>query len=176
MSTASIDRIVLVGFMGAGKSSVGALCAARLQWRFVDTDQVVEDGEGRSIPEIFTADGEDHFRTLEARVTRKAVLGRHIVVATGGGWPMASDWRNDLPPGSLAVWLDVTRDVVLDRVGNDLESRPLLSGAGGLGGVSQLMDFRRSYYSLADVRVDTDGRTVDDVTAQILVLLGGDPP
>lgn len=169
------DRVVLVGFMAAGKSTVGRRLAGRLGYRFVDLDEEVERRAGRSIPEIFRQEGEARFRELETAVTRdldpKAAPAAEeddgLVVAAGGGW-MARPELRDRWPDAVRVWLTVEPDTVLERVGNDLEGRPMLDPADPAGSVRRLLAEREDSYARAEVRVETDGATPEEVVGRVL--------
>lgn len=164
-------RVVLIGFMGAGKSEVGRALAARLGWRFLDFDEVIEQGAGRSVREIFEAEGEAAFRRMEADVA-DALLGEEgVVLATGGGWAAAPDRLANLPEGSVSVWLRVSVAEALRRSRAAPGSRPLLEGPGVESRASELLRTREPFYAAADAGVDTDGSTVEDVTARILEIL-----
>lgn len=171
MTDADVDRVVLVGFMGAGKSAVADRLAARLDWTAVDTDRLIEAEVGRSIPTIFAKDGEAYFREVERRVVAEALGSRQVVVATGGGWAGRPDWLDDIPPRSLTVWLDVSTETALERVGPDPRDRPLLATEEGRREADRRHEGRRASYALADLRVDTNVPTVDDVSARILEVL-----
>ena len=171
MSEAAFRRVVLVGFMGAGKSAVAKSVADAIGWSSVDADQAIESEEGRSIARIFEQDGEAYFRSVERRVTGSLLEGDHVVVASGGGWAGEGSWVDTLPPGTLSVWLDVTTDEALERVGPDYAERPLLATESGRADADRRHRVRRPSYALAKVRVDTNGSTVDDVSARILELL-----
>ena len=166
-----VDRVVLVGFMGAGKTSVGRSLARRLGWRFVDVDTVVAERSGRGIDEIFRTDGEGAFRLLEAAAATDALREAHVVVATGGGWAAREGALESLPSGCVSVWLGVGAEEAVRRAEGDASVRPLLAVEDPLENASRLLSGRRPFYRRADVRVDTEGRSVDDVTTRILEIL-----
>ena len=99
-------NIVLIGMMGSGKTTVGKLLARRLRRLFVDTDALIEEREGRSIPDIFARDGEDAFRALELEVSRELSGGRGLVIACGGGLPTQEEAIRPLKENGLVFWLD----------------------------------------------------------------------
>lgn len=171
MTETKCARVLLVGFMGAGKSTVGAAVARRLGWRFVDVDAEVEKAEGASIPEIFSASGENAFREMEARVASRALSGSDVVVAAGGGWAAAPGRLSGVPLGTVSVWLEVSAEEAVRRAATQPGRRPLLDVGQPLERARTLLEVRRSAYAAADWTVDTDGLSVDDVTARVLGIL-----
>jgi len=154
-------RVVLVGPMGAGKSTVGQLLAERWNMAFRDTDDDVEQAEGRTISDIFVDDGEERFRSLERAAVARAVADHSGVLAVGGGAVMAEETRA-LLAGQRVVFLRVGLSDAAARVGLGA-SRPLLLG-NVRGTMKALLDERTPVYeSVAGVVVDTDGRTPDEV-------------
>ena len=173
-------RIVLVGFMAAGKTTVGRLLAERVGYRFVDLDREVERLAGRPIPRIFRKAGETRFRELEAEATRALdpppgaegtvdPAPGGIVIAAGGGW-MARPELRDRWPGAVRVWLRVEPRTVLDRV-PDVTSRPMLDPDAPLASARSLLEERRAEYRRAEAAVDTDELSPDEVVDRILEAL-----
>lgn len=159
--------IVLVGFMGAGKSSVGSALAKDLGLRFVDTDQVVVQRALQSIPEIFEREGEAGFRTREREVATEALSGVDSVVSLGGGAVVDPHIRELLGPATV-VHLDVGLAEALRRVGDD-PSRPMLQR-----NTEELYRTRDPLYrAVADVTVVTDGRSVEEVVTEVSGNLSG---
>lgn len=171
MSSVRLSRIVLVGFMGAGKSSVGRALAERLGWRFVDADDAVEETVGLPVPEIFRRHGEDAFREWEAETVDEILSERCVVVATGGGWAAREGRLNTLPEGTVSVWLRVSAEEAVRRTRDDVVERPLLGVDDPMGRARALLRARKPRYAEATLGVDTEGRTVDDVTARICRML-----
>jgi shikimate kinase len=154
-------RVVLVGPMGAGKTTVGRLLAERWDVPFRDTDDDVERVEGRTISDIFVESGEDHFRALERAAVARALADHPGVLAVGGGAVMAEETRSAMA-GHRVVFLRVGLADAADRVGLGV-SRPLLLG-NVRGTMKALLDERTPVYeSVATAVVDTDGRTPDEV-------------
>jgi shikimate kinase len=143
-------RIVLVGFMGAGKSTVGPLLAEALGRRFVDSDRRIEEGVGLSVPEIFSHHGEAAFRAHERRVALELAGAGPIVLAAGGGAFADPETRQALQRDALTVWLRAPLEVLMARLPQD-GSRPL---AGSRERMAQLLAARESSYRLADLIVD----------------------
>ena len=175
MTSGLCERVVLVGFMGAGKTTVGRSVATRLGWRFRDLDSEIEIEAGASVAEIFDRFGEERFREIEARVADRVLQASGVVIATGGGWASRSGSIEGLPLGTASVWLVVDLEEALRRASLDARARPLLQGVGGAPAdateVQKRFDERIERYSLARWAVDTEGRTVEDVTARVLEIV-----
>ncbi len=161
---------VLLGFMGAGKSSVGRIVARRLGADFVDVDVRIESAAGRSVTEIFASQGEEVFREMEAEAIRDAVSAPGRVVAAGGGAFIDPGNRALLREYAPVVFLDASPETVIARLSRDA-SRPLLQGGNREARVRELMARRRPFYAEADVTVDTDGLTVFQVAGRVIALL-----
>lgn len=166
-----LERIVLVGFMGAGKTAVGRRLAELLGWEFVDSDLVIEESTGRSVRELFATEGEAEFRRLEQSTVAALLARRQVVIATGGGWPVRPGGLEGVPEGSATIWLQVTIDEVLRRVGDD-SGRPLLDRPDAQAFAVDLLRTRAKRYALADHYADTTLATVAEVAGQILDTLG----
>lgn len=162
--------IVLVGFMGAGKTTVGRLLATRLGREFVDADAEIAAGQGRSVPEIFSAAGEDGFRWIEAEVIGGLLAGPEVVLALGGG-ALGTPAVRECVAGHTVVLLDVPLDVALARVGGD-PSRPMLRTP-DLAGL--YAGRQRAYREAASVVVPVAGRTPDEVVDLVLAALSTAP-
>lgn len=146
--------IVLVGLMGAGKSTVGRRLAARLGLRFRDADNEIEAAAGMSIPDIFATYGEAHFRDGERRVIERLLQGKPMVLATGGGAYMDSATRETIAQCGVSVWLRADLDTLMRRV-RKRSNRPLLQNPDPEGTMQRLIDARYPVYALADVCVES---------------------
>lgn len=143
--------LFLVGMMGAGKSTTGRELARRLGYRFMDTDQLIEQATGRPIADIFATDGEAAFRALETQVLAQVSAYTRLVVATGGGIVLARKNWSYLHQGAV-VWLDPPLPLLQQRLATDTQ-RPLLQGEDGLKKLDSLLEQRQQLYDQADVRV-----------------------
>ena len=161
------DKLYLVGFMGAGKSTVARGLGARIGWRAEDIDQRIEARERRSVATIFAQSGEAYFRQAERQALGELLPMREIVVATGGGTFIEPDNRALMLADGAVAWLDVPLDRVLDRVPAD-GRRPLASD---LTQMQQLYVRRQVVYAEAHVRIDAAG-PVADVVEQLLDWIG----
>jgi shikimate kinase len=144
--------LVLVGLMGAGKSTVGKRLASRLHLPFVDADHEIEQAAGLSITEIFARFGEAEFRDGERRVIARLIDGRAKVIATGGGAFMQDETRALILERATAIWLDADLDVLADRVARR-EGRPLLAGRDPRTVLAELAAVRNPVYALAPIHV-----------------------
>ncbi len=160
-------RVVLVGFMGAGKSTIGRRLARRLGYRFEDMDRRIEKREGLSVARLFQERGEAAFRALEREEARELSGLTHVVVASGGGAFAQEATRALLQGGSLTVWLQCSLESALRRVRPDA-SRPL---AGNREIMRTLLAEREPFYRRADVTVDTSRRTPREVVDRIVELI-----
>jgi shikimate kinase len=171
LSTEPGPVVVLVGSMGAGKTTVGRLVAERLRVGFRDTDDDVEAAAGRSVADIFVEDGEQEFRALERRAVAAALTEHAGVLALGGGAVLDPDTRA-LLAGRPVVFLRVGLAAAAQRVGLGV-SRPLLLG-NVRGRIKQLLDERTPVYeAVARHTVETDGRTAAEVADEVSALLDG---
>lgn len=169
-------RVLLVGFMGSGKTSVGREVAARLGWRFEDFDRAVEAEEGRSVAEIFALHGEPYFREAERRVGERLLRKERVVLAAGGGWAAVPGRLRAVPVGTASFWLRVSPEEALRRVSREPGARPLLDRPDALRVASRLVAERSPGYRQASWTVDTDRSSVEDVSAEILRVLARNYP
>lgn len=165
-----MSHILLIGFMGAGKSRVAAALAKRLGFAFVDLDREIERLAGKTIPEIFTRDGEEGFREVEHAALESLADAPDSVVACGGGIVLRDESRSLLRRLGRVVYLAVSAEEALARIG-DTTGRPLLAGdAASLA--PKILDARLALYrSVAEITVDTNGRSVDEVLAEVTEIL-----
>ncbi len=167
------DRVVLVGMMGVGKSTVGKGLAERLGWRFCDSDDQVLAGTGRTIPEIFAEEGEEAFRAEETRVLAEALTGDEpVVVAAAGGVVLSAANRRLLAGSGVVVWLRAPPGVLARRVG-DGSGRPLLDRDPERALVALETVRRPLYESVATITLDVDGHRPEQVLASLVEVLAG---
>jgi shikimate kinase len=162
-----IVNLALIGFMGAGKTSVGRQAAEQLHFEFLDTDELIESGTGRTISEIFKTDGEPAFRALE-RQTVEDLASRHsTVISTGGGLPVNSANLTSLKTHALVVCLWASPEKIWERVKNQTH-RPLLHDSDPQKKIRDLLAAREQFYKQADVLINTDIRSVREVVQQVV--------
>ena len=166
-------NIVLVGFMGTGKTSVGHALAAALKMEFVDMDAMIEDREARPISDIFATDGEPYFRTVERQVAQELAARNGLVVGTGGGVVLHPENISDFIATGLVVCLQAAPATILDRVAHDT-TRPLLAGDDKLQSILAILETRQHLYDALPHQVDTNGRSIEQVAVQIRKLYEAD--
>lgn len=162
-------NLVLIGFMGSGKSTVGRELHARLGYELVDMDAVIEQREGRPISRIFDENGEEHFRELETELLKElASDGRRKIISTGGGVVVKEGNRELLRRLGYVVWLQAPVGVIHDRTSRNRE-RPLLLTEDPVGRIEALLEKRKPYYAeTAHLSVDTSGLDGGELAAGIL--------
>jgi shikimate kinase len=162
-----VRSIVLVGLMGAGKSTVGRRLAQKLGLPFRDADNEIEAAAGMSIPDIFAIHGEAHFRDGERRVIARLLQEGPMVLATGGGAFMNEETRARIAENGISIWLRADLDVLMRRV-RKRATRPLLQNPDPEGTMRQLMAKRHPVYALADLTVESHEAPHDRVVTEIM--------
>jgi len=162
------ERIYLIGFMGTGKTTIGAELAQALGYALVDSDHEVVARVGRSIPELFAAEGEAYFRARETEVLDELATREQLVITTGGGAVLAAANRERMASSGLVVCLTASVEEIVRRVQED-PNRPLLqSGASVRERVEQLLRSRAGLYDFAALTVDTTGREIPAIVSEIV--------
>jgi shikimate kinase len=164
--------IVLVGMMGAGKSSVGRRLATRLGLTFVDADTEIEAAAGMSIADIFAAHGEAYFRSGEARVIARLLEGGPQVMATGGGAIMNADTRALVRAKGVSIWLDADYEVLLRRVKRRTD-RPMLKTVDPAETLRRLLEERKSVYAQADLTIRSRDAPHETIVSEAIAALAG---
>jgi shikimate kinase len=159
--------IFLVGFMGAGKTTVGQALAEAMGWQFADLDPLIEKREGQTVREIFETRGEPEFRRLEREAIAACREVSKAVIALGGGAYIAEENRLLLREIGVTVWLDCPLEICLRRIGGDA-ARPLLRSTEEM---RELFEHRRPAYGLADLTIETGDRPPKELAVEILKLL-----
>ena len=162
-----IVNLALIGFMGAGKTSVGRLAAEQLHFDYLDTDDMIQSLTGRSITDIFKTDGEPAFRTLERQIVGELTARSRMVISTGGGLPVNPDNLTNLKTHALVVCLWASPEKIWERVKNQTH-RPLLHDPDPQKKIRDLLAAREPFYKQADVLVNTDIRAVREVAQQVV--------
>lgn len=162
--------LVLVGLMGAGKTTIGRRLAQALNLDFVDADAEIETAAGETIPEIFENHGEAAFRAGEKRVIARLLTKGPHVLATGGGAYMNAQTRENIAQHAVSIWLHADLDVLMDRVGRR-GNRPLLNEENPRAVMEKLISERYPVYKLADLTVDSVEGTHEHVVEKLLIAL-----
>ena len=159
-------NIVLVGFMGTGKTSIGRRLSMQLRMRYVDTDDVIERDSGRRISDIFSEDGEPVFRELESEAVRKVSKLENHIISTGGGVVLKEANMVELRRNGIIFCLTATAEEIYQRVRHQ-SHRPLLQTPDALTKIRSMLEDRHPYYAKADYMVETTGRSFGEVMAYI---------
>ena len=166
------DVICLIGYRGTGKTSVAEQLASRLGRECFDSDREIESAAGRSIAEIFATDGEAHFRNLEREAVESVLAGGPRIVSLGGGAILREENRRRMAESATVVWLCAAAEIIHQRLATDpatASQRPNLTADGGLTEIQQVLEQRSPIYrECADLVVDTEGKDVAAVAAEIL--------
>ena len=169
--------MILIGYRGCGKTTIGRLAARRLAWEFIDTDDAIQKSTGRTISEIFAAEGEPAFRTLECAAISHALQQKRCVVSVGGGAVIDPETRSRLREAGICVWLTAPPTELHRRIEADarsMDSRPPLTDQSGLAEIERLPASRLPLYrETADHEVDTDSRSLDDLVEDVVALVAG---
>lgn len=166
-----IDKnIVLVGFMGAGKSATAEVLAVKLGFKRVSTDEMIVEQEGRAINDIFETDGEQYFRDCETRMIYDIAQLRRLVVDCGGGVVLKDENLAILKQHGVIVYLQTSPDVIYERVKHDTH-RPLLNVEDPIKAINDLLSERVACYAKADYIVVTDNKTAGEVAEEIIEIL-----
>ena len=165
-------RVILIGPMGSGKTTIGSLLAQRLGLSFRDTDHLIEEQEGKTVSQIFLDQGEDAFRAIEKRVLREELLTDGTVLSLGGGAPISIDAQSALRAiSSHIIFLDISLSTVAPRIGFNRD-RPLLLN-NPRGQWQTLMEARRPIYeAIADTMINVDDKSEEEIVTIVLSSLG----
>lgn len=167
-------KIVLTGFMGTGKTSVGREISRKLGYRFIDTDVLIEEREGRAISVIFKENGEDYFRKLEEGVIEVVSKEKNVVIATGGGVIKNRKNVENLGREGIIIWLKASPEIILKRIMTEGGKRPLLEVEEPISEVNKLLNERMGLYRQSDTSIDTDYITSEEAAEEIMEKLGLD--
>ncbi len=152
--TNTLENLVLIGYMGSGKTTVGKTLAKMMQFSFLDTDEMIEKQQNKTIREIFAADGEQAFRDLETDLLKQLVAEKrkHLVLSTGGGMPLRAENQKLLSKLGLVVYLKAEPETIYHRVKNDTK-RPLLQCENPFAAIKEMIDVRNPVYEEAAAQI-----------------------
>jgi shikimate kinase len=162
----SIPNLVLVGFMGTGKSAVGRRIAPQLHLEFIDMDDLIESRQGRSISQIFTEQGEPAFRAIERDLAHELAPPQGRVIATGGGVVLNPENLHDFQAGGLVICLKATPEVIFQRVASN-RRRPLLNTPNPFQSMVALLEQRRPFYEAIPQSIDTSSGSLNQIVSEI---------
>jgi len=166
-----MKNIILIGFMGTGKTTVGRRLARRLGREFLDTDSEIERVAGKTIPQIFAQDGEVRFRSEERLVVQKLSSQENLVIATGGGIVLNPDNVADLKHNGILICLAASPEVIYERV-KGKKNRPLLNRVNNLlEHIKEMLEKRKPFYQVADCVINTDRKSREQVVEEIVAYL-----
>ena len=164
-----VNNLIIVGFSGSGKTSVGRILAGLLGWRFVDSDDEIVHEQGMSIADIFAVYGEDRFRSLERDMISRLCQDSGRVISVGGGTIVDQCNKRFMLDGNCVVRLVASPETILHRLSRtNLTERPMLSSPDPLGRISRLLADREEHYGAAHFHVDTEDMTPEEVADSVL--------
>ena len=162
--------IFLIGMMGCGKSQTGLKLAELLKYKYIDLDSLIEKLAKKSINQIFNDEGEDNFRELETNCLKETIKIPSLVISTGGGIVTKSENWGILRQG-IIVWIDLDKDIALDRLKNEIDKRPLLQGKNLNDLYISILKSRENLYSQADLRIEIKKENVEEVAMKIIYVM-----
>jgi shikimate kinase len=163
-------NIVLLGFMGTGKTTVARKLSEILGLKYISTDGLIEEREKRTINEIFTHEGEEYFRKIEKEIVKEVAEGDGQIIDAGGGVVLDSRNIEALRKNGILICLTARPEVILERT-KDKNDRPLLNVGDKLEKINQLLEYRKPFYDRADYFIDTSDLNIEDVVKKILEII-----
>lgn len=161
-------NIVLIGFMGCGKSTISGCLRRMFAMKTVEMDQIISEREGLSIPEIFEVHGEEYFRNLETNLLIELQSEKNVVISCGGGVPMRERNVAEMKKNGRVILLTAKPETIYERVRDD-HNRPLLEGHKTVAYIAELMEKRREKYeAAADLRIETDGKNETEICEELV--------
>ncbi|MCD5397356.1 shikimate kinase [candidate division NPL-UPA2 bacterium] len=165
-----MKNIVLLGFMGTGKTAIGKRVAEKLEMEYLDVDTLIEKEAGMSINELFSRFGEEHFRNLESKLARKVSQYKNKVIATGGGIVLREENLNNLRQGGVLICLTARPEIILERTKKE-HHRPLLEVDYPLATIKELLAYRAPFYAQANYSLDTSDLTITQGVEEVIKLV-----
>jgi len=162
-----MKNIVLTGFMGTGKTTIGRLLAKNLRMRLVDVDEEIEKDQNMSINDIFSTHGEQHFREIETAMIKKLSQNKNSIISTGGGAVLRKENMDALKENGVVFCLNAGVETILKRTRRN-EDRPLLKVENPKEKITELLAYRRPFYEQAGIMIETDAKTPGEVVQEIM--------
>ena len=166
--------IYIIGFMGSGKTTAGEKLASLLGWSFIDLDKKIEEYEGKSIPEIFSENGEEYFRITESRLLKKLDVGNNTVISTGGGTPCYSNNMDIMLESGLTIYLKLTPLQLRSRLSESKGDRPLIKNLDHemlLSFINEKLSAREKYYKRSVITVDGIDLDINSLLSKVKSML-----
>lgn len=162
-----MKNIILTGFMGTGKTEVGRELSNMLGWKLIDVDDEIVKSKKMSINNLFSQLGEPVFRDIEADMIRSVAANKKTIISTGGGAVLRQENMDFLRKNGIIVCLTASPEIILERTGNS-DERPLLRAENPLEKIRELLDFRKPFYEMADIVIETGNRTPRQIAGDII--------
>ena len=162
--------IFLIGMMGSGKSHTGPKLAQLLSYKYIDLDSLIEKLAKKTINQIFSDNGEEEFRELETNCLKETIKIPSLIISTGGGIVVTPQNWGILRQG-IIIWLDVDKDIVIQRLKDDIENRPLLQEENLNNLYMNILKSRKNLYSQADIKIEINNENVEEVSKKIIYAL-----
>ncbi len=161
-------NIVLTGFMCTGKTSVGKLLAKKLQFEYIDTDEIIESTIGLPITQIFERYGEPYFREIESKVVQEVSKKNNCVISTGGGVVLRKENMLNLRSNGIIINLTALPETIFKRLNQQPGVRPLLNKPNPLQEIKNLLEYRKEFYKDCDLQISTDNLSIEEIVTQII--------
>lgn len=161
-------NLVLIGFMGAGKSTIAKYLSRNFSMEIIEMDQLIAQRENMSIPDIFSTHGEEYFRNLETNLLKEMQTKQNKIISCGGGAALRAENVVEMKKNGKVILLTASPETILERVKHD-NSRPVLKGRKNVEGISELMEQRRGKYeAAADIIISTDHKSIQGICEEIV--------
>lgn len=164
-------NIILLGFMGTGKTSIAKKIAVDFGMQFIEMDSIIEEREGITINEIFSTKGEPYFRMIEASVVKELSDKKGLVISAGGGVVLNPDNISELQKNGILICLNATPEEIYNRI-KDQTHRPLLKVKDPLVRIKELLEYRKPYYDKIALQIDTTGKDIEEVVNEVKDFIG----
>lgn len=163
-------NIILIGFMGTGKSTISAVLHKLTNMQIAEMDEIIVHREGMSIPDIFSSKGDSYFRSIETALLKELQMQDNLIISCGGGVALRKENVDVMKTNGIVFLLNASPEVIFERIGSDF-NRPILNGRRSLEGITQLMQERHPYYeAAADYIISTDSKSTEQIAQEILLI------